>query len=172
MTEQPTAEQPTFELDQLTDVERMILRHAVLDVGRGIYASPMIGRSVDNVGRYLAEGGEWLPTRHWTFVWRCVAQLIGREPHLLEGPAPTQKEVIEAQRLRDATADAALVDALTAFRAGEWVRALAAIDRAELASPLYWPSGRSYQQLRGYVRTERAAAEAKAAGVDNAAATT
>ncbi len=160
MTEQPTAEQPAtapVELDGLTDVERVILRYAVLDNGRRIYTSMLGGKSVSNVGRYLTEGGELLPERPWTFVWRCIVQLIEREPHLLEGTPPTQRELAKLRRLREESADLCLEDALRQFRAGDWRRALAAIDRAELVAPLYSPRGRTYDDMRGFVRTERGA---------------
>lgn len=145
------------ELDTLSDVERVILRYAVLDNGRRIYTSMLGGKSVSNVGRYLTEGGELLPQRAWTFVWRCIVQLIGCEPHLLEGEPPTQRDLGRLRRLREESADLCLEDALRQFRAGDWDKALGAIDKAELVAPLYTPRGRTYDDLRGFVWTERVA---------------
>ncbi len=153
-------------LDYLTAVERQILRHAIADDGRGIFASPLIGGSHDAVGRYLTEGGTLLPSHDWRTVWRCVVQLLEREPDLkalLESGAPTRADVAAARDLRNRTADAVLVGALAAFKAHDWDLALALVDMAELAAPLHRPSNRTYADMRGYVARERAA-QAEPAG--------
>lgn len=147
-------------LDYLTRVERQILRHAIEDTGRGIYASPLIGGSHEGVGRYLTEGGTLLPSHDWRSVWRSIVQLLEREPDLkalLESGAPTHAEVDATRDLRNRTADAVLVGALAAFKAHDWDLALALVDMAEMAAPLHRPSNRTYADLRSYVARERVA---------------
>ncbi len=143
-------------LDFMTEVERTILRHAIADTGRGIYASPLIGRSHDNVGRYLTEGGDLLPSHDWRSVWTAVVQLLGREPNLLDGRAPTQAELAATRAERKERAEALLVDAKKAFDAADWAGALALVDQAELAAPLHRPSHRTYADVRGFVLAEQA----------------
>ncbi len=144
-------------LDYLTDTERQILRNAIIDTGRGIYASPLIGGSHENVGRYMAEGGNLLRSHDWRAVWQAVVQLIGREPELLDGPVYTVAQVDELRRIRTERADALLDEALVEYKAGAWDAALDLIERAELAAPTYRPSHRTYADLRRFVWAERVA---------------
>lgn len=143
--------QPT-ELDELTERERALLRHAVEDHGPGIWHSPLTGGSRDAVGRYLAEGGKLLPEHDWQLVWRCVVQLLDREPDLVTGQPPTHSELADRRAERALQADALLVEALHAFRANRWDAALTLVDRAELAAPSHHPKGRTYDDIRSFVR--------------------
>ncbi len=154
----------TLNLDDLTLVEQAILRHAVEDHGPGIYANPLIGGSHQAVGRYLTEGGKLLPAHDWRDVWGCVTQLLEREPQVVTGPVPTQAELAERRDGRNRVADALLAAALEAFQQGRWSAAIELVDRAELVAPEYHPSGRSYEELRGFVRQRQTASTAELRG--------
>ncbi len=145
-------------LDDLTDVERAILRHAVADRGPGIFHNPLIGGSPDAVGRYLTEGGDLLPRFHWVAVWRCIVQLLTREPELLGSRALTRVEIDRQKAERVAVAEALLSDALGCFTAGQYDEVLTLVDRAEVAAPALHPSGRTYAELRAFVVEKRDAA--------------
>lgn len=116
------------------DQQRVLL--AVTDRGPGIYHSPLVGGSADNVARYIAEGRDLTGALEGDHDWRAIAAAISEtitaHPHLIERTPAQAKADADTRLVRlDQLAD----QASAAFNAGDIAGALTLIDQLLALDP-------------------------------------
>lgn len=139
-------------LADMSPEDQQRIRNAVADRGPGIYASPMVGGSKSDVGRYLAEGelGKQLADRHdWRKVWQAVSQVIDEDPEALKRSPAKVKADTEA---RTAKADEIAGRANAAVKAGDMARAADLLDEAAAIDPDHVAFGRRLAEVRDLIR--------------------
>ena len=154
-------------LAEFTAVEQARIRVAVQDKAGQYAASPLVGRNIGDIGRYIGEGSDLADIGadgRWRRVAEAVRQILGDEPQWMDLDNQAKRDA-NAQRRRD---DAQQVFAAVedAFKAGDYQRALTLVDRGEQIDPGYRPLDRRWDTYRGVLR--RKAAEAAAADSDDA----
>jgi hypothetical protein len=136
--------------------ELVMIRHAVEDHAAGWYGQVgpfTFGR--EQAARYTSEGPlSGLCDRHGLpAVWRAVAEVIEENPQVLEHRL-SDEERAQRQQQRAEHAGRLADEAAAAFQAGDQPRALELIDQAELADPTHRPAHRTFDDLRGIIRTK------------------
>ena len=144
----------TGALAEFAPVEQARIRAQVEDLAGHYAASPLIGRSLASIGRYIGEGGaldDMAPGERWKRVAEAARQILADQPDLMDLDTPAKRAAYAADRT--ARTERILAAADAAYRAGDYRRAVDLLDRGQLIDPNHRPFGGSWSEMREIAQT-------------------
>lgn len=144
-----------METNEFTAVETAVIRNTVEDWAAVYYGGPFDFGEASAV-RYVTDGHlEALCATHGRdVVWQAVADRIAADRSVLE---LTREQRQERETARHERAGQLVTDARGAFMAGDYGRAHALVDEAELIDPAYrTPRGVTFERIREEIQAAQA----------------